>query len=159
MEQKTTLEKIRNAVNLSHKVGFFNMGSFILGAPSETKEQFDKTIKFAKSLPLDSVSFVPLKYMAGSDLWLKATAEGKITEDMYVSKAGSERKLGLYPEKYIVNYCIKAREEYYRNPRIFLRLLIKSLKNDDFGFLQSYLSMFFSNISEGLKFLGVKKAS
>ena len=157
--KKTNLEKIRNAVNLSHKIGFFNMGSFILGAPFETKEQFDKTIEFAKSLPLDSVSFVPLKYMAGSDLWLKATREGKISEDVYVSRAGSERRLGLYSEKYIVNYCIKAREEYYRSPKFFIRLLLKSIKNDDLGFLQSYLTMFFSNISEGLKFLGLKKPS
>jgi len=36
-----------------------------------------------------------------------------------------------------------------------LRLLIKSLKNNDFGFVQSYLSSFFSDIRDGLKYLGI----
>lgn len=153
--KKTTLEKIRYALNLSHKTGFFNMGSFILGAPFETKKHFEKTINFAKSLPLDSVSFVPLKYMAGSDLWCKAVEDGKISDDIYVSKADSEKGLGLYPEQEIVKYCVKARSNYYARPQFMLRLLIKSLKNDDLGFLQSYLLMFLSNICEGFKFLGL----
>jgi len=153
--KNTTLEKIRYAVNLSHKIGFFNMGSFILGAPFETKKHFDRTINFAKTLPLDSVSFVPLKYMAGSELWCSAVKDGKIPDDDYVSKADSEKGLGLYPEQEIVKYCVDARGNYYVRPQFMLRLLIKSLKNDDLGFLQSYLSMFLSNIREGFKFLGI----
>ena len=153
--KNTTLEKIENAVNLSHKLGFFNMGSFILGAPIETKQQFKKTIDFAKRLPLDSVSFVPLKYMAGSELWCKAVEAGNLSDNDYLSQAGNEKGLGLYPESEIVRYCINARGEYYLRPRFMIGLLIKSLKNDDLGFLQSYLSMFLSNIFKGFRFLGL----
>jgi radical SAM superfamily enzyme YgiQ (UPF0313 family) len=153
--KNTTLEKIENAVNLSNRLGFFNMGSFILGAPIETKEQFKRTIEFAKDLPLDSVSFVPLKYMAGSELWCKAVEAGNLSDDDYLSQAGSEKGLGLYPENEIVKYCVNARGEYYLRPRFMFGLLIKSLRNDDLGFLQSYLSMFLSNILKGFKFLGL----
>jgi len=153
--KNTTLEKIQYAVNLSHKLGFFNMGSFIFGAPIETKDQFKKTAEFAKTLPLDSVSFVPLKYMAGSELWCKAVEAGNISDDDYLSQTGSEKGLGLYPEKEILKYCINARGEYYLRPQFMMRLLIKSLKNDDLGFLQSYLSMFFSNILKSFNFLGL----
>ena len=153
--KKTTLEKIKYSVNLSHKLGFFNMGSFILGAPIETKDHFKKTMEFAKMLPLDSVSFVPLKYMAGSELWCDAVKAGNLSDDEYLFQAGNERNLGLYPEKEIVKYCINARGEYYLRPKFFIRLFIKSLKNNDLGFLQSYLSMFFSNISKSLTFFGL----
>jgi hypothetical protein len=93
--------------------------------------------------------------MAGSELWCKAVEEGKISDDVYVSKADSEKGLGLYTEQELVKYCINARSNYYARPQFILRLLVKSLKNDDLGFLQSYLQMFFSNIRDGFKFLGL----
>lgn len=153
--KNTTLDKIKYAVNLSHKIGFFNMGSFILGAPFETKKHFERTINFAKTLPLDSVSFVALKYMAGSELWCKAVEDGKIAKDDYLIQADSEKDLGLLTQKEIIEYCIKARGDFYMRPQFMLRLFIKSIKNDDLGFLQSYLSLFFSNIRDGFKFLGL----
>jgi len=36
----TSVEKIRNAVILSHETGFFTLGTWILGAPFETKQDF-----------------------------------------------------------------------------------------------------------------------
>jgi radical SAM superfamily enzyme YgiQ (UPF0313 family) len=150
-----TLEKIRYAVNLSHKIGLFNMGSFILGAPFETREHFERTVNFAKTLPLDSVGFATLKYMVGSELWCNAVKDGKISEDDYLVLADSKRGLGLFKEQEITQYCIKARREYYTRPTFMLRLLIKSLKNNDFGFIQSYLSSFFSDVRDGLKYLGI----
>jgi anaerobic magnesium-protoporphyrin IX monomethyl ester cyclase len=150
-----TLEKIRYAVNLSNKIGLFNMGSFILGAPFETKEHFERTANFAKALPLDSVGFATLKYMVGSELWCNAVKDGKISEDDYLVLADSKKGLGLFKEEEIAQYCVKARRDYYTRPTFMLRLLIKSLKNDDFGFIQSYLSSFFSDMTDVLKYLGI----
>ena len=150
--KKTTPDKIRDAVNLSHRLGFFNVGSFIFGAPIETKEHFERTIKFAKTLPLDSVSFLPLKYVVGSDLWQEAVKQGKISDKEYLVYADSEKGLSQFTHEEIVKYCIKARRDYYLRPKFMLGLLIKSLKNDDLGFLQSYLSLFFSNIGKEISF-------
>ena len=149
--KKVTLDKIRYAVNLSHRLGFFNVGSFILGAPFETKEHFERTIKFAKSLPLDSVSFLHLKYVAGSDLWNEAVNKGKISDNEYSIQVGSEKGLSSFSRKEIEKYCIKASRGYYLRPRFILSLLKKSLKNDDLGFLQSYISLFLSDIKSVLK--------
>lgn len=49
--KNTTVEKIRDAVFLSHETGFFTLGTWILGAPFETKQDFKQTVEFAKSLP------------------------------------------------------------------------------------------------------------
>lgn len=153
--KKTTLNNIGYAIKLSHDIGFFNVGSFILGAPLETEEHFKRTIKFAKTLPLDSVSFLPLDYVAGSDLWCKSVQQGKISEREYMVRADSNKGLGSFTKEEIGKYCINAHRDFYLQPGFIFRLLIKSFKNDDLGFLQSYISLFFSNIKESIKFLGL----
>jgi len=153
--KNTTIQGIIDAVNLSNKIGFFTIGTFILGAPIETEKHFKRTINFAKSLTLDSVSFLPLKYVTGSDLWCEAVNKNKISETDYIVKAGSENNLSFFTQKEIENYCTKANREYYLRPKFILGLLKKSLKNNDLGFLHSYISLFLSNIRSGFEFLGI----
>jgi radical SAM superfamily enzyme YgiQ (UPF0313 family) len=148
--KKTTVKQIEYAVNLSHKTGFFTMGSFILGAPIETKEHFRKTINLAKNLPLESVSFLPLRYMAGSKIWIDAVKDGKINENEYVIDAGLERNLSIFTSQQIKEYCYKAQMEYYLRPVFSYNLLKSALKNDDFSFVQSYLSIIYNIISKNI---------
>ena len=146
--KNTTVETIRNAVQLSHDTGFFTIGSFIFGAPFETKEHFDTTLRFAKSLPLDSVSFLPLRYMVGSELWNKAKAEGKIKEDEYLIPADKNRGLGNFTKEELLEQCMRAQRSFYGRPSFFINLLKKSLRNDDLSYVQSYLSLLSSSIKE-----------
>jgi anaerobic magnesium-protoporphyrin IX monomethyl ester cyclase len=145
-DKHITREDITNAVMLSHYNGFFTIGSFILGAPFETKEQFQHTIKFAQSLPLDSVSFLPLRYMVGSALWNEAVKDGKIDKNEYLVIADKNRKLGVYTNKELIRFCSNAQRSFYIRPRFFLRLLKKSLRNNDMSFVHSYLRFMFSFI-------------
>ena len=138
-DKRITLDDIKNAVTLSHKTGFFTIGSFILGAPFETKQQFMQTVAFAKSLPLDSVSFLPLRYMVGSVLWDKAIQEGKINENEYLVIADKHRKLGVYTKEELIRFCSNAQRSFYFRPRFFLQLLKKSLRKNDMSFIHSYL--------------------
>jgi radical SAM superfamily enzyme YgiQ (UPF0313 family) len=151
--KQITIEKIRNAVKLSHDIGFFTSGTFILGAPFETKQHFNNTIRFAKTLPLDSVSFLPLRYMAGSDLWSKAVDEGKIFADEYLVDAGSEKGLGLCTTQEIINFGKKAQQLFYLRPRFIINLLISSLRRNDFSFIKAYILLLFSFIKAHFKFL------
>jgi anaerobic magnesium-protoporphyrin IX monomethyl ester cyclase len=139
-DKHITLDDIKNAVTLSHKTGFFTIGSFILGAPFETKQQFQQTVALAKSLPLDSVSFLPLRYMVGSVLWDQAKQEGKIKENEYLIIADKQRNLGMYTKEELIRFCSNAQRSFYFRPRFFLRLLKKSLRNDDMSFIHSYLN-------------------
>lgn len=155
--KNTTIDEIKQAVNLSNTMDFFTIGTFILGAPIETKDHFKRTIEFAKSLNLDSVSFLPLKYVAGSDLWCEAVVQGKISENEYIIQAGSENNLSIFSQSEIEEYCIKAHRAYYLRPRFILNLMKKSLRNDDLGFLNSYISLFLSNIRSSFEFFGLAK--
>jgi anaerobic magnesium-protoporphyrin IX monomethyl ester cyclase len=145
-QKNTTVETIRKAVQLSHDNGFFTIGSFIFGAPFETKEHFEKTLRFAKSLPLDSVSFLPLRYMVGSELWNQAVSEGKITENDYLVSADKNRGLGIFTKEELLAYCLRAQRSFYSRPSFFINLLKKSLHNNDLSYVQSYLSLVSSSL-------------
>ena len=145
-QKQTKVETIKKAVYLSHENGFFTIGSFILGAPFETTNHFSRTLKFAQSLPLDSVSFLPLRYMIGSPLWHQAVDEGKISKDEYLVLADKHRGLGMYTTEEIFRYCLHAQRSFYGRPSFAMNLLKKSLRNNDMTYVQSYLSILFSSI-------------
>jgi len=142
--KNTYLETIRYAVNLSHKMGFFTVGSFILGAPFETREYFENTASFAQSLPLNSVSFLPLMYMAGSDLWNDAVKERKISSDEYLCQADSQLNLGVFTKQQLRIYCYNAQRSFYFRFKFVFDLLKTCLKQNDFSFLKAYLYFIFS---------------
>jgi len=49
-KKKTTLEKIRKAIDLCRETGMEPMASYIMGLPGETSETIEKSLKFAKEL-------------------------------------------------------------------------------------------------------------
>jgi len=125
----------------------FTAGSFILGAPFETKDHFKRTLTFAKSRPLDSVSFIPLRYMVGSELWNDAVNDGTLRPDEYLVTADKNRGLGQYTKEELLAFCYNAQRSYYLRPRFFLNLLETSVRNNDWSYIQSFLSIVFSSFS------------
>lgn len=140
--KQTTVEQIEATIRLSHEMGFITIGSFIFGAPAETVGQMRETLRFAKKLPFDSVSFLPLRYMVGSELWDEARKEGKISEDKYIVIADSNRGLSLLTEKQLVQRCQAAQFAYYLRPQYGIRLLSSTLRRNDSSFLRAFLSSF-----------------
>jgi radical SAM superfamily enzyme YgiQ (UPF0313 family) len=150
--KKTTVEKIRYGVSLGHQAGLFTLGTFVVGAPFETKQHFDDTLKFAKSLPLDSVSFLSLRYMVGSDLWFDAVKKGAITSDEYFVLADAKRGLALLTQEEIDDWCRNAQRAFYYRPTYLMNLLRSSLERNDFTLLQILLSNSFSILKKQLLF-------
>lgn len=149
--KKTTVEENKKAIILSKKMGFFTMGSFILGAPFETKEHFKNTIRLALSLPLDAISFFPLEYRAGSEIWAEAVKEGKIKPGEYVVPSDSARGLALFTNAEIAQYCQKAHNKFYFRPLYILGMLGEACRTKDFSFIKVGLRVFRGNISKFLR--------
>ena len=109
-------------------MGFYVNASFILGAPIETKKHIENTIKFAKSIPLDSAVFYNFAYVIGSPIWEEAVKEGKfhiysvktIDEGIKVLtgvKAGEKKPNGRFEEDTIndkVNKRLKEMVEHLK---------------------------------------------
>ncbi|MGF3554022.1 MAG: B12-binding domain-containing radical SAM protein [Thermoplasmatota archaeon] len=135
-DKKITLSQIRNAIDLSKKMGFYAIGSFIIGAPVETKEQIEITKKFAKSLRLDAAYFFNFLYMIGSPLWQEAVKENKIKSDEYFIVPDKNKGLGNFTEKELIDYVNKVYFSYYFNPNLWFREIFYAFSKKDFRFLK-----------------------
>lgn len=65
----TDLNLIRAATQKIKKFGMSIKGFFVMGTPYETPGTIDKTIKFAKSLPLDEIQITVFTPFPGTDLF------------------------------------------------------------------------------------------
>ncbi len=139
-EKRTTVAQIQDAVRLSHAMGFVTIGTFILGAPHETVNQMNTTVRLAKSLPFDSVSFLPLRYMAGSELWEAARREGKIASDEYIVLADAAHGLSRYTAEELVHLCQIAQWGFYLRPRYIAQILASTVHRNDASFLRSFFA-------------------
>lgn len=126
-----TLDQARKAVLLSREMGFKTLATFILGAPIETKEHFDRTIKFSCSLPLDFVIYGVLHYEMGSDLWKTAVKDKKIRKDEFLVPADKKRGLGNYSQKYLEEYCLKGYRTFYLRPRYVTDQIFRGFVQQD----------------------------
>jgi len=52
-----TLEQVESSATILKKLKLNVMGYFMLGAPTETKEEMNQTIRFASKLPIDEATF------------------------------------------------------------------------------------------------------
>ena len=131
-----TLDQIRKSINLAHEMNFITMGSFILGAPNETKEHIENTIKFACSLPLDIAQFRPLFYQRGSLLWMEAVNNKKISIDEDIVPTDKNRGLGNFTIDEISRYTSWAYRRFYMRPSYMLGQVGRAIKRRDFNLVK-----------------------
>lgn len=77
-EKKTTVEKGWQAVALAQKAGIDVVGSFVVGAPNETEEEYLKTLEFIKRADIDAININSLKVLPGTELWRRFEESGAI---------------------------------------------------------------------------------
>jgi len=77
-----TVEDNRNAVRVIKSHGMLVGGSFIIGAPQESREDVQKTLDLVKELDLDGISFYVLTPFPGTPVWDYAHSRGLVSERM-----------------------------------------------------------------------------
>lgn len=125
MRKNLTTKIIEEKINLIKKVGLEVNGFFIIGYPTETKEDILKTIKFAKKLPIKRAQFNLFNAFAGTEITnylFKTRKINKINYDQFIFY-----KVDYIPEgmtkKELSNLQKKAFLEFYLRPKIILDLL------------------------------------
>ena len=82
--KRITPEQSRKAVQTARKAGAdVIVGSFIVGAPDETREEIRNTIEFAKSIPIDIPQFNVLGVFPGTEIWDEFEAKGLLKGGEY----------------------------------------------------------------------------
>lgn len=74
-------ETVREKIRLMIKCGFRPIGYFILGFPTETKDEMYETLKFAKELRLFRAGFSPLLMLPATDIYNKFKTIGVLPAD------------------------------------------------------------------------------
>ena len=78
MNKKLKIETIREKIGLLSENGMKVTGQFIIGYPTETREDVLKTIRFAKELPIQLAAFASFMPLPGSKIYDDLLAEGRL---------------------------------------------------------------------------------
>lgn len=123
-----TNEQTEMAVRLCDQYGIIAYGGFIIGLPTETKEETQETIDFAKKIPLDHANFAIFEPRPGTRLYQLAKEEGFQVDDLAYSSiwAGISGNLPVYAPKgrepkELAEAQKRAFREFYLRPSLFLR--------------------------------------
>ena len=96
INKRLSIDEYRKGIKLIKKYGINVTGSFILGVPSETKEDIDRTIDLALSLPLDGISFFTYTPYPKTPLRELAFKHGKISDE-WKNYSGHPSSLPFFP--------------------------------------------------------------
>jgi len=148
--KKITIQQIKDSLQLASKMGFLTYGSFIFGAPTETKEHIERTIRIACTLPLDFANFEPLCYRRGSQLWYEAVEDKKISSDIDYFFADSQKGFGNFTSDELFEFKKKAMNRFYLRFNFILRHIYKAFLRRDFNLIFNGSKFFFllKNIGE-----------
>jgi len=83
IRKRVTLDRIRETVRMTKEAGIPMRGYFILGFPTETREEMYETIRFAKELDVDVASFTLLIPLPGTLEYKRAQREGEFDPEYF----------------------------------------------------------------------------
>ncbi|MBT3985312.1 radical SAM protein [archaeon] len=121
----STIEQARKSVKIARKHGFKTIGHFILGLPTSTEEDLQKTIDLSKELKLNFVQFYIATPFPGSEFFEMAKKNGWFVEDNW-EKIEQGTVAVSYPDlsaETIQKYRRKAYRSFYMRPYAVYSLL------------------------------------
>jgi radical SAM superfamily enzyme YgiQ (UPF0313 family) len=102
----------------------------MVGNPGETKGTLETTLKFAKELNPDTAQFFPVMVYPGTEAYHWAKTNGYLTTTDFkewLTPEGLHNSIVSRPglsSKDLVEFCDRARKEYYIRPSYIFRKLI-----------------------------------
>ena len=116
---------VERVVNICHRLGIVTKGFFMIGHPLETVETIDKTIAFAKRIPLRHVVVTINTPMPGTEQYQHAREYGTLDESDW--KRFNYWKPVFVPHGLTAELLLTKQQqfirEFYLRPRLLLRQL------------------------------------
>lgn len=122
INKETTLDILRNAVEMAEKTGIMTQGFFIFGLPGETEGTINETIKFSKTVPLSRAQFLLLDILPGSQLWDELDFEKKVNWEKESYHEMTWVPSTIKPEV-LSGAPSKAFKSFFFRPKQFFRLI------------------------------------
>ena len=96
LDKKITNKQYYDALNWCKEVGLFVTGFFLFGHYGEKYEDMEETVRFAKSLNFDAVSFGIVVLIPRTEIYKKALEQGKVKEDIWKEVLEGKKELPFY---------------------------------------------------------------
>src|SRR3989339_639023 len=128
-----TLTRYRQFVKDAKRAGLLIHGCFMAGNPGETPATLEETLNFAKSIDMDTVQFFPLMVYPGTEVYEWAKKHNYIRAknfSQWLDENGLHNcviNTSDLSSTDLVNFCNRARREYYLRPRYLFKKLIRFL--------------------------------
>lgn len=130
MKKNLDFNKLREVVKYAKKLDIRMQGFFIIGYPTESKEDILKTIELAKSLELDRATFGLFQPLAGSEIYSVLKDAGRLNNIDFSKVEYSKPSIlpvGIRSFDELKRLQRKALIEFYLRPKIFIRFLFENL--------------------------------
>ena len=127
-----TPEQTERAVRKARKAGVdVIVGSFIVGAPDETRREIVNTLQFANKLDIDVPDVNILGAHTGTDIWNELVAKGLIDEEKYwETEVCIPRDLSTpVPYEQVRSLVYKYFKAFYLNPKQLLTEILRTSKS------------------------------
>ncbi|MHA2389299.1 MAG: B12-binding domain-containing radical SAM protein [Candidatus Hodarchaeales archaeon] len=129
---------LTRALNLVDEYQILVIATFIIGGPSETLEEMQKTIDFCRTEKIDISQPFPFLYLIGSDFWQQAVSNGNIKSDQYYSYNDKSFGTTELTTEEIFDLVLKAEfltNSPLLNPKRYIRLIRKLVKQKNWSLI------------------------
>ncbi len=122
MNKNLDLQKVLEVVRMTRSAGILTYGNFMLGSPTETKEEMQATIDFAVKLKLDFAVFAITVLLPKTEYYNMGFAQNKIKEDFwekYIKNPMETIENAYWPDfkkEFLEDMCKKAYLQFYFRP-------------------------------------------
>jgi anaerobic magnesium-protoporphyrin IX monomethyl ester cyclase len=131
-DKRITPQQSEKAVKTTRKACMDSiMASFIVGAPTETREEIENTLNFARKIPIDFPQFNILGVFPGMDIWEEFKAKGVLKEEEYWETGAwaSEMSPDTLPPEEIKRLIEKHFNAFIMRPKYMLKEIAYTLKS------------------------------
>jgi radical SAM superfamily enzyme YgiQ (UPF0313 family) len=131
-DKRITPEQSVEAVKVARNAGIdIIMGTFILGAPDETREEIQNTLDFSKKLDIEIPQFNVLGVFPGQDIWDELVAKGIVDVGTYWETGVGVSKIcsTAVPFIEIVEMIKDAVKKFVLRPNFLIRQIGRTLSS------------------------------
>jgi len=111
-----TVEDIARAIRIIHKYGLEVHGMFVLGSDEDDRQTIDETVRFARQMKIDTVQFMVLTPLPGTETFLELASQGRLLEEDWSKYSGHHvvfRPKLLSPYELQKEAAIRAMRRFY----------------------------------------------
>jgi radical SAM superfamily enzyme YgiQ (UPF0313 family) len=132
LKKNIRLDRVKDVFRETKRLGIETLGYFIIGNPTETREEIQDTIRFAREIDPDYVHLSVLMPFPGTQVYRLGLERGILPFD-YWRKFAESPDPGFIPMVWEENFTqeelnemlIKAYKDFYKRPGYIIRRLLK----------------------------------